>query len=100
MLESLLDENTRFGGWMEINNMDPGRIQWSVKLSDGSKDVLGWGLSLGGTNGSPRSENRFQAESHMKINLGNRFELRPGVVHVMDGNARVTAFMLGLHWSF
>ncbi|KAI4374907.1 hypothetical protein MLD38_012844 [Melastoma candidum] len=100
MLESSLDENTRFGGWMEMNNLDPGHIQWSVNLSDDSKDELGWGLSLGGTNGSPRSENRFQAESHVKINIGNRLELRPGVVHVMDGNARITAFMLRSHWSF
>ncbi|XP_056172953.1 uncharacterized protein LOC115675183 isoform X2 [Syzygium oleosum] len=100
MLESELDEDIRLGAWMEMKRSNPKRVEWAVSLSDDCNDELGWGLSLSGTSEGQSRWDRFQAESYIKFNIGKKFNLRPGVVHVIDGNARLTAFMVRSNWSF
>ncbi|KAI6687671.1 hypothetical protein NL676_024499 [Syzygium grande] len=100
MLESELDEDIRLGAWTEMKRSNPKRVDWAVSLSDDCNDELGWGLSLSGTSEGRSRWDRFQAESYIKFNMGKKFNLRPGVVHVIDGNARLTAFMVRSNWSF
>lgn len=99
MLESELDENTRIGGWIEMNRSNPNCLHWAVSMSDDSEDSFGWGLSLSGIHGGQTSEEHFQAESYLKLNLGKRFSLKPGVAYIAAGNARIPAFMLRSNWS-
>ncbi|KAF8023502.1 hypothetical protein BT93_F0876 [Corymbia citriodora subsp. variegata] len=100
MLESELDEDIRLGAWMEMKRSNPKRVEWAVNLSNDCNDELGWGWSLSGTSEGQSKWNRYQVESYIKFNLGKKFNLRPGVVHVIDGNARLTAFMVRSNWSF
>ncbi|XP_062163149.1 uncharacterized protein LOC133870113 [Alnus glutinosa] len=99
MLESELDEITRIEGWIEMHKSNPKQLQWAVTVSDDSEDYLGWGLSLSGMIGDPTNRDRLQAESYLKLNLGKKFSLKPGLTYVADGNARLTAFMLRSNWS-
>jgi hypothetical protein len=99
MLESELDEITRIKGWIEMHKSNPKHLQWAVTVSDDSEDSFGWGISLSGMVGDPTNRDRFQAESYLKLNLGKRFSLKPGLTYVTDGNARSTAFMLRSNWS-
>lgn len=99
MLESELDETTRIEGWIEMHKSNPKHLQWAVTVSDDSEDSFGWGLSLSGMIGDPTNRDRLQAESYLKLNLGKKFSLKPGLTYVADGNARLTAFMLRSNWS-
>ncbi|XP_039014606.1 uncharacterized protein LOC120144642 [Hibiscus syriacus] len=93
-LESELDEYQRLGGWIEMKLANPRVLQWAVNLSDSSEDVFGWGVSVGGTVKGPRNWDHYQIESYVKLNLGKRFSLKPGVAYVVDGNSRTLALVL------
>lgn len=99
MLESLLDEYTRIGGWVEMNRSSDKNLKWAISISDDSKHELGWGLSLSGAIDSSHKNDHFQVESYLKFNLGEGFAVRPGLVHVMDSNSRITAFLVRCNWS-
>ena len=99
MLESEVDEFTKIGGWIEMNNSDPNHLKWAVSLSDDSEDSFGWGMRFSGMNEGRKKFDHFKVESYMKLNLGKRFSIKPGVVYVKDGNAKMTALMLRSNWS-
>ncbi|KAJ0248137.1 G-type lectin S-receptor-like serine/threonine-protein kinase [Hirschfeldia incana] len=77
-LDSLMDESTRVGGWIEIQNSREKQVKWSVSITDKPEDEVGWGMSVGGVivDGS-RNHDRFQVESYLKFNIGDRFSLSP-----------------------
>ncbi|KAK8682848.1 hypothetical protein V6N13_038930 [Hibiscus sabdariffa] len=93
-LESELDEYQRLGGWIEMKQANPRVLQWAVNLSDSSEDVFGWGVNVGGFVEGPRNWDHYQIESYVKLNLGKRFSLKPGVAYVVDGNSRTLALVL------
>ncbi|XP_008221226.1 PREDICTED: uncharacterized protein LOC103321216 [Prunus mume] len=99
MLESEVDEMTKIGGWIEMKQSNPRHLEWAVSVSDDSEDSVGWGMNLSGILGGPNLLDRFQIESYMKLNLGKRFSVKPGIAHIVDGNARMTALMLRSNWS-
>ncbi|KAJ6694115.1 hypothetical protein OIU85_004858 [Salix viminalis] len=99
-LESELDESTRIGGWIEMTNSNPRHLQWAVNAFDDAEDEFGWGLSLGGVFEGPTSHGRLQAESYVKLNIGKKFCLKPGITYSRDGNAKILALMLRSNWSF
>lgn len=98
-LESEIDGFTRIEGWIEMQKSNPERLQWAVNMSDDSEDSFGWGMSLSGMVGGPTNGDHFQAESYLKVNLGKRFSLKPGLAYIADGNSKITAFMLRSNWS-
>ncbi|WRX31583.1 WD40 repeat - like 10 [Theobroma cacao] len=98
-LESELDEYKRLAGWIEMKQTNSKHLQWAVNLTDFSEDVFGWGMSLGGIVEVPGNWDKFQIESYIKFNLGKRFNLKPGVAYVVDGNSRTLALMLQSNWS-
>ncbi|XP_019054480.1 PREDICTED: uncharacterized protein LOC104604379 [Nelumbo nucifera] len=93
ILESDLDESTRFRGWIEMQKSSPGHLKWAVSLSDTPEDEVGWGLSLGGILQGPSDWDHFQMEAFLKFNSRKRFSLQPGLVYVMDGTTRIPVFM-------
>lgn len=99
MLESQLDEDTRIGGWVEMNRLSDKNLKWAISISDDSKEELGWGLSLSGAIDSSNKMDHFQVESYLKFNMGERFTVRPGLVHVMDSSSRTTALLVRSNWS-
>ncbi|CAL2233030.1 unnamed protein product [Prunus armeniaca] len=99
MLESEVDEMTKIGGWIEMKQSNPRHLEWAVSVSDDSEDSVGWGMNLSGILGGPNLWDRVQIESYMKLNLGKRFSVKPGIAHIVDGNARMTALMLRSNWS-
>ncbi|CAN1127369.1 hypothetical protein LINPERPRIM_LOCUS29587 [Linum perenne] len=99
-LESRFDESTRMESWIQRNNSTPNLVQWAVNAIDDSEDELGWGMSIGGTVDSQASSSRFQAESYLKLNLGKKFCLKPGVAYAGDSNSKVFGLMLRSNWSF
>ncbi|TYI76417.1 hypothetical protein E1A91_D06G075400v1 [Gossypium mustelinum] len=100
MLESELDEYQRLGGWIEMKQTNPKILQWAVNLTDTSEDVFGWGVSVGGVVEGPRNWDHFQVESYVKLNLGKRCSLKPGIAYVVDGNSRTLALALRSNCSF
>ncbi len=82
-----------------MQKSNPKCLQWAVTMSDDSEDSFGWGMSLSGILGGPTCRDHFQAESYLKLNLGKRFSLKPGLAYVADGNSRTTALMLQSNWS-
>ncbi|XP_010539093.1 PREDICTED: uncharacterized protein LOC104813224 [Tarenaya hassleriana] len=98
-LDSELDEFTRLGGWIEIQNSNPKHIKWAMSVSDNSEDEVGWGMSVGGIIDGPRNQDQFQVESYLKLNINNRFSLNPGLVYLTNGNGRTVGLMLRSHWS-
>ncbi|KAM5565192.1 hypothetical protein ABKV19_019287 [Rosa sericea] len=101
MLESEIDEITKIGGWIEMKHSNPKNLEWAVTVSDDSEDSFGWGVSLNGGLGveGPQSWNHFQVESYLKLNLGKRLSVKPGITtHLMDGKPRMTALMLRSNW--
>ncbi|EXB60667.1 hypothetical protein L484_016021 [Morus notabilis] len=94
MIESKMDEFTKIGGWIEMKNSDLNYLNWAVSLSDDSEDSFGWGMRFSGTSEGPKNFDRFQVESYVKLNLGKRFSIKPGVAYIKDGNSRATALML------
>ncbi|KAF6153279.1 hypothetical protein GIB67_003469 [Kingdonia uniflora] len=94
MLESELDDSTRLKGWIEMQNSTPRCLQWAVTMSDTPEDQLGWGLSLGGT------WDRFQVEAFLKLNIGGRCSLQPGIMYVTDNSGGIPALMFRSSWAF
>lgn len=99
-LESELDESTRIGGWIEMKNSNPKHLQWALNAFDDAEDEFGWGLCLRGVFVDPTSHGRLQAESYVKLNIGKKFCLKPGITYSRDGNAKILALMLRSNWSF
>lgn len=99
MLESEIDEFTKIGGWVETKNSNLKYLKWAVSVSDDSEDSFGWGIRFSGMNEGPNSFDHFQVESYLKLNLGKRFSVKPGVAFIKDGNSRTTALMLRSNWS-
>ncbi|KAI4295605.1 hypothetical protein L6164_035631 [Bauhinia variegata] len=99
LVESELDEITKIGGWIEMNNLNPKSVRWAVTMSDVSDDSFGWGVCLSGMIGDSASGDHFLAESYLKFNLGNKFTLKPGLAYVMDANSKIAALMLRSSWS-
>lgn len=104
LLESELDEATRIGGWVELNQSNPKQIQWAVSMSDknnnnNDEDALGWGMSLSGIVGGPQESDQFKAESYVTLNMNKRFKLKPGIAYVTDGNAKAMALLVSSNWS-
>ncbi|CAH8251925.1 unnamed protein product [Arabidopsis lyrata] len=98
-LDSLMDESTKLGGWIEIQNSREKQVKWSVSITDNPEDEVGWGMSVGGVVDSSRNHDRFQVESYLKFNIGDRFSLRPGLVYHTNSNGRTIGLMLQSHWS-
>ncbi|XP_008445322.1 uncharacterized protein LOC103488388 [Cucumis melo] len=100
LLESELDEVTRIGGWVELSQSNSKYLQWAVSMSDNnSEDALGWGMSLSGILGSSLDRDHFQVESYVKLNVSKKFNLKPGIAYVTDGNAKMMAFLVRSNWS-
>ncbi|KAF9683169.1 hypothetical protein SADUNF_Sadunf05G0184500 [Salix dunnii] len=99
-LELELDESTRIGGWIEMKNSNPRHLQWAVNAFDDAEDEFGWGLSLGGVFEGRSNHGCLQAESYVKLNIGKKFCLKPGITYSRDGNAKILALMLRSNWSF
>uniref|UniRef100_A0A2P2N066 Uncharacterized protein n=1 Tax=Rhizophora mucronata TaxID=61149 RepID=A0A2P2N066_RHIMU len=99
-LEKELEENTTIDGWIEIKDLNNKQFQWAVNVSDASEDEFGWGMSVSGMFEGRNSGSRVQAESYIKLNLGKKFSLKPGIAYVVDGNARILGLMLRSNWSF
>lgn len=97
-LESELDDSTKVGGWIEMQNSNYKHLRWAVIVSDNSEDDIGWGVSLSGIEG-PRGWDQYQFESFADLSLGKRFNLKPGVAYVVDGDAKTLALMLRCNWS-
>lgn len=99
-LESELDESTRIHGWIEMNKSTSRNLKWAVTLSEESDDdKFGWGMTI-----SRMFEHQhwdhFQVEAYTKLKWGNKFCLQPGMVYIMDGTAKIPAFVLRSRWSF
>ncbi|CAK7346147.1 unnamed protein product [Dovyalis caffra] len=99
-LESELDESTRIGGWIQMKNANPKHLQWAVNAFDDAEDEFGWGLSFSGIVGCPSNHGRLQAESYVKLNIGKKFCLKPGIAYAVDGNAKIFGLILRSNWSF
>lgn len=99
MLESEIDETPKVGIWIEMEKSNPKYLQWSLSMSDDSEDSLGWGMRFSGTIESPTNLDHFRVESYMKLNIGKRFSVKPGIAYIMNGNSKVAAFMLRSNWS-
>ncbi|XP_057987584.1 uncharacterized protein LOC110655912 [Hevea brasiliensis] len=100
-VETELDENTTISGWIEMNNSNSNPLQWAVNLFDDSEDESGWGMCVSGmmAEGS-RKWTHLQADSYLKLNLGNKFSIKPGIAYAVESNARIFALMLRSNWSF
>ncbi|KFK35675.1 hypothetical protein AALP_AA4G022600 [Arabis alpina] len=98
-LDSLMDESTRIGGWVEMQNPREKQVKWSLSITDKPEDEVGWGMSVGGVVDGSRNHDRFQVESYLKFNIGSRFSLSPGLVYLTNSNGRTIGLMLQSHWS-
>ncbi|KAI9112382.1 hypothetical protein K1719_016579 [Acacia pycnantha] len=96
-LESELDDITKIGGWVEMNRSN---LRWGASMADVSEDSFGWGMSFNGIMGDTATGDLFQAESHLKFNLSNKFCLKPGLAYVTSGNSKIFGLMLRSSWSF
>ncbi|KAG2320048.1 hypothetical protein Bca52824_013261 [Brassica carinata] len=100
-LDTLMDESTRIGGWIEMQNSREKQVKWSVSITDKPEDEVGWGMSVGGVvvvDGS-RNHDRFQVESYLKFNIGHRFSLSPCLVYLTNSQGRTVGLLLQSHWS-
>ncbi|CDY50220.1 BnaC08g14840D [Brassica napus] len=93
-LDALMDESTRMGGWVEIQNSRGKQVKWSVSITDKPEDEVGWGMSIGS-----RNHDRFQVESYLKFNIGHGCSLSPGLVYLTNSRERTVGLMLQSHWS-
>ncbi|XP_010476038.1 PREDICTED: uncharacterized protein LOC104755371 [Camelina sativa] len=98
-LDSLMDESTKLGGWIEIQNSRAKQVKWSVSITDNPEDEVGWGMSVGGLVDGSRNHDLFQVESYLKFNIGDRFSLSPGLAYHTNSNGRTIGLMLQSHWS-
>ncbi|KAG7020436.1 hypothetical protein SDJN02_17120 [Cucurbita argyrosperma subsp. argyrosperma] len=100
LLESELDEVIRLGGWVEVRQSNPNDVQWAVSMSDNnSEEALGWGMNLGGIHGGTSGTDHFQIESYIKLNMSKRFNVKPGIAYVTDGDAYMMALLVRSNWS-
>ncbi|XP_050215216.1 uncharacterized protein LOC126666254 [Mercurialis annua] len=99
-LESELDENTKIEGWVELKNSNIKQLQWGFNMFDDSADESGWGVSVSGTVENSSNWTHLQAESYLKLNLGEKLSLKPGIVYAVDGNSKIVGLMLRSNWSF
>ncbi|WCJ35066.1 hypothetical protein M5689_016334 [Euphorbia peplus] len=99
-LESELDENTKIGGWVEMESSNSKQMRWAVSVFDDSEDETGWGMCVSGMVEGSSNWSRLQAESYLKLNLGEKLSIKPGIAYAMDGNANTFALMLRSSWSF
>lgn len=98
-LDSLMDESTKLGGWIEIQNSREKQVKWSVSITDNPEDEVGWGMSVGGVVDGSRNHDRFQVELYLNFNIGDRFSLRPGLVYHTNSDGRTIGLMLQSHCS-
>jgi len=98
-LDSLMDESTKLGGWIEIQNSREKQVKWSVSITDNPEDEVGWGMSVGGVVDGSRNHDQFQVESYLKFNIGDRFRLSPCLVYHTNSDGRTIGLMLKSHWS-
>ncbi|WCJ20595.1 SH3 domain-containing protein [Euphorbia peplus] len=99
-LEFELDENTKIGGWVEMESSNSKQMRWAVNVFDDSEDEIGWGMCVSGMVEGSSNWSRLQAESYLKLNLGEKLSIKPGIAYAMDGNANTFALMLRSSWSF
>ncbi|XP_021600552.2 uncharacterized protein LOC110606105 isoform X3 [Manihot esculenta] len=100
-LETELDENTRIGSWIEMNNSNSKQLRWAVNLFDDSEDESGWGICVSGMRDDGSSNwTHLQAESYLKLNIGDKLSVKPGIAYAVESNARIFALMLRSNWSF
>ncbi|KAL1820751.1 hypothetical protein ACET3Z_015620 [Daucus carota] len=98
-LETELDDSTKIGGWIEMKNSNPRHLHWAVTMADTPDDDFGWGLSLGGLVQGPSRWDHFQVEAFLRMNLGDRFSLQPGLAYVMNGATQFPVATLRSTWS-
>lgn len=98
-LETELDDSTRIGGWIEMKKSNPRHLEWAITMADTPDDDFGWGLSLGGIVQGPKSWDQFQMEAFLRMKLGDRFSLQPGLAYVMDGTTQFPVATLRSTWS-
>ncbi|XP_047327230.1 uncharacterized protein LOC124930905 [Impatiens glandulifera] len=99
MMESELDESTRIGAWVEMQNLNSKNLQWNISVSDMPEGEIGWGLSLGGSTQGPKCWNHFQVETLLNINYCKKFNLQPALVYLMDGTSQFPGMMIRCNWS-
>jgi hypothetical protein len=94
-----IDEDTKVGGWVEVQKSKPNVTNWAVSLADTPPAELGWVVSVGGK--AEGKSNRVQFESFLSFDLGGKANLQPGVVLMMDANGhnRVPAFVFRSSWT-
>ncbi|KAF3332233.1 hypothetical protein FCM35_KLT01810 [Carex littledalei] len=94
-----IDEDTKVGGWVEVQKSKPNLTNWAICLADTPAGELGWVVSVGGK--SEGKSKRFQFESFLSFDLGGKAKLQPGVVLMMDANGRnrVPGFVFRSSWS-
>jgi hypothetical protein len=94
-----IDEDTKVGGWIEVQKSKPNLTNWAVSLADTPPDELGWVVSVGGK--AEGNSNRVQFESFLSFDVGGKANLQPGVVLMMDANGRnrVPAFVFRSSWT-
>ncbi|KAJ1692606.1 hypothetical protein LUZ63_009304 [Rhynchospora breviuscula] len=94
-----IDEDTKLGGWVEVQNSKLNLTNWAVSLADTPAGELGWVVSVGGK--AEGKSNRVQLESFLSFDLGEKAKLQPGVVLMMDANGRnrVPALVFRSSWS-
>lgn len=94
-----IDEDTKVGGWVEVQKSKPNLTNWAISLADTPAGELGWVVSVGGK--SEGKSKRFQFESFLSFDLGGKAKLQPGVVLMMDANGRnrVPSFVFRSSWS-
>ncbi|CAH2038271.1 unnamed protein product [Thlaspi arvense] len=98
-LDSLMDESTRIGGWIEIQKSREKQVKWSVSITDKPEGEVGWGMSVGGVVDGSRNHDRFQVESYLKFNIAHRFSASPSLVYLANSSGRTIGLMLQSHWS-
>ncbi|KAJ3672383.1 hypothetical protein LUZ60_007104 [Juncus effusus] len=77
-----LDQDTRFGGWVEIQKSKPNLGNWAVCLKDTPVGELGWVVSVGGKNEGKNKKVQF--EGFLSFDLGGNAKLEPGIMVLMD----------------
>lgn len=97
-LELKIDEDSRVGAWIEINNKSYSRsVRWALAISDTPEDDLGWGVSLRrGTEAKPQL---FQVEGFLNLHLGKKAAVQPGIMFNVDGRRCMPSVVFRSSWS-
>ncbi|XP_072993364.1 uncharacterized protein [Typha latifolia] len=91
-----IDEDTKFGGWIEVQKSKRQLLKWAISLSDTPEDELGWAVSVGG-----RVDGQFNMvhlESFLNFNVGKKGNLQPGIVYMMEGRSHKPALVFRSSW--